>query len=196
MSTLSLSLLSLAAILLLIGLRVPIGVAMGAVAFAGFCYLRNFNVALSVLSDTPVVFAANWELSAIPMFLLMGAIAGMIPGLLTAAVYMIMIMVRCSLDPSLAPKVEFPDRDALWRERWDSLKGIWPVLVLIIGVMGGLYAGVVTPTEGGAVGAFLAAIIGVLQRQLSLDGFIEALKDAITTTAQLFFVGIGAVIFT
>ena len=75
MSTLSLSLLSLAGILVLIGLRVPIGVAMGAIAFAGFCYLRNFNVALSALSDTPFVFAANWELSAIPMFLLMGAIA-------------------------------------------------------------------------------------------------------------------------
>ena len=300
MSTLALSLTSLAAILVLIGLRVPIGVAMGAVAFLGFWYLRNFNVALSALSDTPFVFAANWELSAIPMFLLMGAIAsnsgigaalyraahawfsglpgglavatnwacagfgaasgssiaaaatmariavpemlkhkydkglatgvvasggtldalippsilfviygvfaevsvaklliaGIVPGLLTAAVYMIMIIVRCRLNPSLAPKVEFPDHEALWRERWDSLKGIWPVLVLIVGVMGGLYAGVVTPTEGGAVGAFLAAIIGVLQRKLSLDGFIDSLRDAISTTAQLFFVGIGAVIFT
>ena len=78
------------------------------------------------------------------------------PGLLTAAVYMIMIMVRCWLDPSLAPPVEFPDRAALWRERWASLREIWPIIVLIVGVIGGLYAGVVTPTEGGAVGAFLA----------------------------------------
>jgi tripartite ATP-independent transporter DctM subunit len=123
-------------------------------------------------------------------------IAGILPGLLTAAVYMIMIMVRCSLNPSLAPKVEFPDRAALWRERWDSLAGIWPVLVLIIGVMGGLYAGVVTPTEGGAVGAFLAALIGLVQRKLTLEGFIDALKDAMATTAQLFFVGIGAILFT
>ena len=61
--------------LILIGLRVPIGVAMGGVAFLGLWYLRNFNVALSVLRDTPFVFAANWDLSAIPMFLLMGAIA-------------------------------------------------------------------------------------------------------------------------
>jgi TRAP-type C4-dicarboxylate transport system permease large subunit len=63
-------------------------------------------------------------------------------------------------------------------------------------VIGGLYAGAVTPTEGGAVGAFLATIIGVLQRQLTLAGFIDSLKDAIGTTAQLFFVGIGAVLFT
>ena len=76
MSTLTLSLTSIGGILLLIGLRVPIGVAMGTVAFLGFWYLRNVKVALSALSDTPFVFAANWELSAIPMFLLMGAIAG------------------------------------------------------------------------------------------------------------------------
>jgi C4-dicarboxylate transporter, DctM subunit len=300
MDALTLALVSLGAMLVLMALRIPIGIAMGSVAFFGFWYLRNFNVALSALSDTPFVFAASWDLSAIPMFLLMGAIAansgigtalfraahawfgglpgglavatnwacagfgaasgssiaaaavmarlavpemlkqkydkglatgvcasggtldalippsilfviygvfaevsvpklliaGILPGLLTAAVYMIMIMVRCSIDPSLAPKVEFPDRAALWRERWDSLAGIWPVLVLIIGVMGGLYAGVVTPTEGGAVGAFLAALIGVVQRKLNVEGFIEALKDAMATTAQLFFVGMGAILFT
>ena len=109
---------------------------------------------------------------------------------------MIMIMVRCSINPSLAPPVEFPDRAALWRERWDSLAGIWPILVLIIGVIGGLYAGVVTPTEGGAAGAFLAAVIGLVQRKLTVEGFIDALKDAMATTAQLFFVGIGAILFT
>jgi len=300
MDALTLSLVSLGAMLVLIALRIPIGIAMGSVAFLGFWYLRNFNVALSALSDTPFVFAASWDLSAIPMFLLMGAvaansgigtalfraahawfgalpgglavatnwacagfgaasgssiaaaavmarlavpemlkqkydkglatgvcasggtldalippsilfviygvfaevsvpkllIAGILPGLLTAAVYMIMIMVRCSLNPSLAPKIEFPDRAALWRERWDSLRGIWPVLILIIGVMGGLYLGVVTPTEGGAVGAFLAALIGAVQRKLSVEGFIDALKDAMATTAQLFFVGIGAILFT
>ena len=76
MSALTLSLVSLGVMLVLIALRLPIGVAMGGVAFAGFWYLRNFNVALSSLSDTPFVFAASWDLSAIPMFLLMGAIAG------------------------------------------------------------------------------------------------------------------------
>ena len=76
MSTLSLSLGSLGLILVLIALRIPIGVAMGVVALAGFWYLRNLDVALSVLRDTPFVFAANWDLSAIPMFILMGAVAG------------------------------------------------------------------------------------------------------------------------
>jgi C4-dicarboxylate transporter DctM subunit len=300
MDALTLSLVSLGGMLVLIALRAPIGIAMGAVAFLGFWYLRNFNVALSALSDTPFVFAASWDLSAIPMFLLMGAIAGnsgigtalfraahawfgalpgglavatnwacagfgaasgssvaaaavmarlavpemlkqkydkglatgvcasggtldalippsitfviygvfaevsvpklliagILPGLLTAAVYMIMIMARCSLNPSLAPPVAFADRAALWRERRASLAGIWPILVLIVGVIGGLYAGVITPTEGGAVGAALAAVIGIAQRKLTLAGFLDALEDAMATTAQLFFVGIGAILYT
>ncbi len=299
MSTLTLSLGSLALILALIALRIPIGVAMGVVALGGFWYLRNLNVALSVLRDTPFVFAANWDLSAIPMFLLMGAIAGnsgigtalfraavawfgtlpgglavatnwacagfgaasgssvaaaavmarlavpemlkhkydkglatgvcasggtldalippsiafviygifaevsivklllagILPGILTAAVYMIMIMGRAWLDPKVAPPIVFEDRGALWRERWASLGEIWPILVLILGVIGGLYAGVVTPTEAGAAGALLATLIGMVQRKLSYDGFIDAMKDAMGTTAQLFFVGIGAVIY-
>jgi C4-dicarboxylate transporter DctM subunit len=123
-------------------------------------------------------------------------IAGIIPGLLTATAYMIMIMIRCWLNPALAPPVEFPDRAALWRERWASLSEIWPIIVLIMGVIGGLYAGVVTPTEGGAAGAFLAMTIGFLRRQLTIAGLIESFTDAVSTSAQLFFVGIGAVLFT
>ena len=97
-------------------------------------------------------------------------LAGILPGLLTAAIYMIMIVVRCWLNPTLAPPVEFADRAALWRERWASLREIWPILVLVVGVIGGLYAGVVTPTEGGAAGALLATMIGVLQRQADAGG--------------------------
>jgi tripartite ATP-independent transporter DctM subunit len=300
LSTLTLSLGSLAFILLLIGLRAPIGVAMGVVAFCGFWYLRSLDVALSVLRDAPFVFAASWDLSAIPMFLLMGAVAansgvgtalfraavawfgalpgglavatnwacagfgaasgssvaaaavmarlaipemlkhkydkglatgvcasggtldslippsiafviygifaevsivklllaGILPGILTAVVYMLMIVGRAWLNPAVAPRVVFEDRRALWRERWASLAQIWPILVLILGVIGGLYAGVVTPTEGGAAGAFLAVIIGLIQRKLSWQGFVDSFKDAIGTTSQLFFVGIGAVIYT
>ena len=123
-------------------------------------------------------------------------LAGVLPGLLTAMVYMLMIVIRCWLNPLLGPAVVSDDHAALWRERWASLREIWPILVLIIGVMGGLYMGVVSPTESGAAGAFLATVIGVAQRKLSFQGFIEAFKDAIGATAQLFFVGIGAVIYT
>ena len=281
-------------------MRVPIGVALGVVAFTGFWYLRNVTVALSVLEDSPFVFAANWDLTAIPMFLLMGSVAnnsgisaalfraarvwfGALPGglavatnlacagfaaacgssvaaaaamarlaipemlkhgyekglaagvgrerrharradpaqhpvralrhlrrgldrqaadrghpagLLTAAIYAIMIIIRCKLDPSLAPLIEFPDRKELWRERWESMRGIWPLLLIILGIIGGMFAGVVTPTEAGAGGAFLAVIIGFAQRTLTFQKFLDSLRDAIATSAQLFFVGIGAVMYT
>src|SRR5262249_38232666 len=76
MDPLTLALGSLGLMLVLLALRLPIGVAMGAVAFLGFWYVRNFDIALSVLRDAPFTFGASWELSAIPMFLLMGAVAG------------------------------------------------------------------------------------------------------------------------
>jgi C4-dicarboxylate transporter, DctM subunit len=262
--------------------------------------LRNINVAFSVVRDAPFVFAASWDLSAIPMFLLMGAVAGnsgigtalfraavawfgwmpgglavatnwacagfgaasgssiaaaavmarlaipemlkrkydkglatgvcasggtldalippsitfviygifaevsvvklllagILPGILTATIYMIMIVTRAWLNPTLAPPVVFDDRAALWKERWASLGEIWPIVVLILGVIGGLYAGIMTPTEGGAAGALLAIIIGVVRRQLSWAGLVDSFKDAVGTTATLFFVGIGAVIYT
>ncbi len=89
-----------------------------------------------------------------------------------------------------------PDRAALWRERWASLAEIWPILVLIVGVIGGLYTGVVTPTEGGAAGAFLATVIGFLQRKLTLARLHrQPSRTRSSTTAQLFFVGIGAVLY-
>jgi C4-dicarboxylate transporter DctM subunit len=300
MGPLALTLASLAAILVLIGLRVPIGVALGGVSIAGFWYLRNLTVALGVIKETPFVFAASWDLSAIPMFLLMGAIAnnsgisaslfraarvwfsglpgglavatniasagfaaacgssiaaaaamarlavpemlkhgydkalsagvvasagtlaalippsilfvlygifaevsvvklliaGIVPGLLTAAIYTVMIVVRCRLDPSLAPRVSGAERAAMRGERRASLMEVWPLLVLITGIIGGLYAGIVTPTEAGACGAFLAGVIGIAQRKLTPRKLIDALTDSMATTAQIFFIGMGAVMYT
>jgi tripartite ATP-independent transporter DctM subunit len=123
-------------------------------------------------------------------------IAGIIPGLLTAAVYTVMIVIRCSIYPELAPKVPFEDKSELWHERWQSLLEVWPLLVLILGVIGGLYAGIVTPTEAGAAGALLALVIGIVQRRVNIGNFLNALRDAIGTTAQIFFIGMGAVIYT
>jgi tripartite ATP-independent transporter DctM subunit len=123
-------------------------------------------------------------------------IAGIMPGILTAVFYMLMIIGRCWLNPSLGPPLVVEDRAALWRERWASLAQIWPIIILIAGVIGGLYFGVVTPTEGGAAGALLAIVIGLARRQLTIAGFIDAFKDAVGTTSQLFFVGMGAIMYT
>ena len=65
---------SLGLVLLLIAIRMPIGVALGVVAFLGFWFLRNERVAFAVMQNTPFEVAANWGLSAIPMFILMGSL--------------------------------------------------------------------------------------------------------------------------
>ncbi len=300
MSALTVSIISLVAILALIAVRIPIGVALGGVSFLGFWYLINLHVAISVIRDTPFTFSASWDLTAIPMFLLMGSvatnsgissalfraarlwfgnlpgglavatnfacagfaaacgssvaaaaamarlaipemleqgydkslaagvvasagtlaalippsilfvlygifaqvsiakllIAGVLPGLLTAAVYATMLVTRCRMRPEIAPKLPVTDRAVLRRERWQALGEVWPLLALILGIIGGLYGGVVTPTEAGAAGAFLATVIGVLRGKLGVKGFLSALEDAMGTTAQIFFVGMGAVMYT
>jgi len=141
-------------------------------------------------SITFVIYGIFAEVSVAQLLL-----AGVMPGLLTAVIYMIMIIGRCWYNPQLAPPVIYEDREALWRERWASLSEVWPITVLILGVIGGLYTGTVTPTEGGATGAFLAIIIGLIQRRLTWAGFVDAVKDAIGTTSQLLFVGVGAVLY-
>ncbi|MGH6740904.1 MAG: TRAP transporter large permease subunit, partial [Bradyrhizobium sp.] len=75
MSTAELGLVTLGVLLVLLALRVPIGVALGGVSIAGIAYLRGLDVALGMLRSAPYDFLANWELSAIPMFILMGAVA-------------------------------------------------------------------------------------------------------------------------
>ena len=88
MSAQTLGLISLIATILLLALRVPIGVALGGISIIGIAYLRGLDVALGMLRSAPYDFMANWELSAIPMFILMGAVAhhsGISSSLFTAA---------------------------------------------------------------------------------------------------------------
>ena len=76
------------------------------------------------------------------------------------------------------------------------MKEVWPLFALIAGIIGGLYAGVVTPTEAGAGGAFVAMVLGFIRRQLPLAKLLQSLKDSMATTAQIFFIGMGAVMYT
>ncbi|WP_156505603.1 TRAP transporter large permease, partial [Sulfitobacter sp. HI0054] len=88
-------------------------------------------------------------------------IAGVIPGVLSAFVYMAMITVRATVTPQLAPPVvEGIDRAQVLSLLWS----VWPFPVLVLGVLGGIFGGFFTPTEAGAVGAFLAATVALLRR--------------------------------
>ena len=120
-------------------------------------------------------------------------IAGVIPGVLSAFVYMAMITVRATVTPALAPAViERVDRKKLLGLLWS----VWPFPVLVLGVLGGIFGGFFTPTEAGAVGAFLAATVALLRRSLTRKALAEAIRQTTLATSSIFFLSIGAVMFT
>lgn len=120
-------------------------------------------------------------------------LGGMAAGILTAAGYILVILIRVKLNPSLAPSL---DERATLAEKLDALKETWPVILLIIGIFGGLFSGVFTPTEAGAVGAALAIIIAALKRTLTMTAFINSILETVTTTSALIIIGIGASLLT
>jgi tripartite ATP-independent transporter DctM subunit len=120
-------------------------------------------------------------------------IAGLLPGILTAVLYAGMIIVRAKLNPALAPM----DREKVgWGERFAAFRGTWPVVALIIGVFGGLFAGVFTPTEAGAIGAMLSFLIGFVQRTLTWEKIKLAVQETLLTTSSIFIIAIGANLLT
>jgi C4-dicarboxylate transporter DctM subunit len=120
-------------------------------------------------------------------------IGGVIPGILSALIYMGMIFVRVLSNPALAPPIE---ERISWRRRMVSLKGTWGILALFVMVIGGIYFGLFTPTEAGAMGAFGAFIIALCSRKLPWKAFVHSLSDTVRGTSQIFAIALGAVIFT
>jgi C4-dicarboxylate transporter DctM subunit len=120
-------------------------------------------------------------------------IAGVLPGLLTALLYSLMIVVRVKINPELAPPAA---EKVTWGDRFNSFRGTWPVITLIIGVFGGLFGGVFTPTEAGGIGSFLAFVIGFAQRALTLEKIKLAIMETLVTTGAIFIIAIGAILLT
>ena len=118
-------------------------------------------------------------------------IAGIVPGIIVGVFLILAILVWVKVSPSHAPETYVVPTS----ECWASLARIWPSLLLIILVIVLLYAGVATPTEVGALGAFLSAAIGVALGRLTWDGAVEALQQTIKTSAMIFMILIGATIF-
>ena len=118
-------------------------------------------------------------------------IAGIIPGIVVGVLLCVMIYIWVRVAPSHAPEA-FRTPSA---ERWASLRRVWPSLLLIVLVLILLYSGVATPTEVGALGALLAAIIGAAFGRLDFAGSLDALKSTIRTSAMIFLILIGATVF-
>lgn len=295
MDNITIGFIGLGAGLFLIALRVQIGVAVGLVSFIGIAVIANMRAAWGMLTATPFHFVGDWNLTAIPMFLLMGYVAsssgltqglframrifmsrlpgglavasvgacalmsaasgssvatsssmariatpemlkygynpglatgvvatagtlgslippsillvlygyyaevsiaqlfmaGVIPGLLSAVMMALMIVTRASITPSLAPRVE---ESFSTEEKLEALKDIWPLPVLVLGVLVGIFIGLFTPTEAGAIGAFLAIVLAVVRRALNWRVFKNAIVSTLSSTASIFMVVIGTVL--
>jgi tripartite ATP-independent transporter DctM subunit len=118
-------------------------------------------------------------------------VAGVVPGIVVGILLAILIYLWVRLAPRHAPETFRTPA----KERVASLTRIWPSLLLIVLVLAMLYTGVATPTEVGALGALLAAIIGAVFGRLTVPDAIEALKNTIRTSAMIFLILIGATVF-
>ena len=117
--------------------------------------------------------------------------AGIIPGLLAMAMYVMTIFIIVKVKPDWLPR----GPATTLTERFAGLKDVWAPLLLFVFVIGGLYGGFFTPTEAGGVGASGAFLLGVLRGKLDRAGILEALLSATRTAAAVFTVLIGALIF-
>ncbi|MAS07110.1 MAG: C4-dicarboxylate ABC transporter [Ahrensia sp.] len=282
---------------ILLALRVPVALALIAVPVGGIAWLLGWTPAIGLLSSTPFSFVANWTLSAVPMFLLMGFIAfhtgmtgglfdaakavlrripgalaissifacsgfaavcgsslataaamgriaipemvksgyspsfatgsiaaggtigalippsilmivygvfaetsvikvfvgGVTIGILTALAYSIVVLLTCWLRPDIAPPRPLDAGDIDTKK---AVLEIWPVLLLMAIVFGGLFSGVFTATEAGAVGALGSILIALATRRLTWPAFKTSMIETLMTSSSLFIIGVGASMFT
>ncbi|OGA08114.1 MAG: C4-dicarboxylate ABC transporter permease [Betaproteobacteria bacterium RIFCSPHIGHO2_12_FULL_69_13] len=117
--------------------------------------------------------------------------AGILPGILGAVLLCLAVQWSTWRDPKAGP----PGERAGWRERWASLRDIWPVALLFVFVIGGIYGGLFTATEGAGMGAFGAMVFALWRRALDWKALYASLVESGRTTAMLFMILIGALVF-
>jgi C4-dicarboxylate transporter DctM subunit len=118
--------------------------------------------------------------------------AGILPGLLGATLLCGAVRYMTWRDPASGP----PGERSGWRERLAALKDVWAVAALFVFVMGGIYAGMFTATEGAAMGASGAMLFALARRALTWRTLYAALLESARTTAMLFMILIGALMFS
>jgi C4-dicarboxylate transporter, DctM subunit len=133
-----------------------------------------------------VIYGLLTETSISKLFL-----AGFLPGLLTVAGFMLTIAVMTRINPRLGP----PAAPATSREKLMALRSVWGPAALFLLVIGGLYLGVFSPTEAASIGAVGAFVLGIINRGFDREALGQALLDTVKTTAMIFTILIGAILF-
>lgn len=294
MSPTVIGIIGIGVLLIVLFSRIPIGPGMALVGFAGFAFLSGMGPALGVLRQVPFEIFSEYNLSVVPLFILMGSfsmtaglsedlyrvaykwlgnlkgglamatvgacaffaaisgssvataatmatvalpemrrykyapslatgsiaaggsigilippsviliiygviaqqsigklfLAGFIPGVLEAVFYIFTIVVLVQINPHLGPR----GPQTNFRDKMISLVRVWEVVLLFLCVIGGIYAGVFTPTEAAGVGAFGAFFFALIRKRLTLPNFKESVADTTKNTGMVFIIILGAMI--
>ena len=132
-----------------------------------------------------IIYGVITETSIVRLFM-----AGVFPGLLLAGLFMAYIGMRVVINPSLVPA----DEPVSWSQRLRGTIEVVPIVCLMVVVLGGIYAGVMTPTEAAAVGAFGALLMAAAFRTLSWPMLRDALIETARATAFIMFIIVGAML--
>jgi C4-dicarboxylate transporter DctM subunit len=133
-----------------------------------------------------VIYGLLTETSISRLFL-----AGFLPGILTVAGFMLTITIMTQIDPRLGP----PGGRSSTREKLVALRDVWGAAALFLLVIGGLYMGIFSPTEAASIGAVGALALGILNGSFTRRMLSRSLLDAVKTTATVFTILIGAILF-
>lgn len=134
-----------------------------------------------------IIFGIQAQVSIPELFL-----GGLVVGLISLGFYIAATLIFYWRSPEKLPRT----KGSTWGEKLASTLGIWPVVLMIVIVFGGLFSGLFTATEAGAVGSFIAIVIGLARRTLSWSGFRESVVDTLLSCGSLFVIAIAANLFT
>ena len=123
-----------------------------------------------------ILFGALTQTSIAKLF-----VGGIIPGIILAAMFLIVAYFIIWRNPEMGP----PGPKTTWRAKARGAVGMWTLVIIFGGIIGGLYLGLFTPTEAGAAGAFTVLLIGLARRRISWTSFVTALRDSSVTIGMV-----------
>ncbi|MEH6405133.1 MAG: TRAP transporter large permease subunit [Sneathiella sp.] len=141
---------------------------------------------LGILIPPSIAMIVYGPLAGVPVTELF--MAGIVPGMLMIAAFALVVQIWITVDSTAAPA----GKSATLREKFVALKGVVPFLILMMMVLGSLYAGIATPTEAGAVGVLGALVISFTRRTLTVTELIRALEEAAIATSFLLMIAVSA----
>ncbi len=118
-------------------------------------------------------------------------VAGIVPAIVVTLLFILAIYIWCRISPIQGP----PGEKFTWGQKLRSLSGMLDTLIVFVLVMGGLFAGLFTPTEAAGVGAFGVLAVSLIRRQLTWAGFVKSLHETLRTSCMVMMLIAGAVVF-